>query len=101
MARKLTHTPGPWRVGSNPSAIVHGPAPASDSTDITSIAYGGQLVAESVFVAADATLIAAAPEMLAALENLAKRIDSASGAGILTAGQHDDLLTLITKARGE
>ncbi|MCE1001859.1 hypothetical protein [Pseudomonas sp. NMI1173_11] len=66
------HTPGPWRVGRHSSEVIADmPAdpPFRGMTDDCVKHYGGYLVAESC-AADDARLIAAAPELLEALENL-------------------------------
>lgn len=59
------HTPGPWRVGRSGSVVADHPVPEiSGSNDVKY--YGGHLIAESI-APQNAALIAAAPELLAAL----------------------------------
>lgn len=59
------HTPGPWRAGSSPSHIIAESDTGWDDEANLS-AYGGHLICESVAREANAALIAAAPELLAA-----------------------------------
>lgn len=62
-----THTPGPWRIGKCHGAVVADvPVNAGLDNDHAEV-YGGHLIAESIAVC-NRPLIAAAPEMLAALE---------------------------------
>jgi hypothetical protein len=66
------HTPGPWRIGNHSSEVIaEMPAdpPFRGMTENCVKHYGGYLVAESC-AAADAKLIAAAPELLESLKNL-------------------------------
>ncbi|MCH4572223.1 hypothetical protein ACOTDT_17000 [Achromobacter xylosoxidans] len=65
------HTPGNWTVGKTGGTVVSDqPLPnystngGHDHVDY----YGGHLIAESIWRAEDARLIAAAPELLEALE---------------------------------
>jgi hypothetical protein len=64
-------TPGPWRLG-NSHGIVIADTPVNeggtghDDTDY----YGGYLIAESIAKVSDAKLIAAAPELLEALQGM-------------------------------
>lgn len=67
------HTPGNWTVGKTGGTVVSDqPLPnyslngGHDHVDY----YGGHLIAESIWRAEDARLIAAAPELLEALEGL-------------------------------
>ena len=60
------HTPGPWRPGKNSDDVVaDSPAGHDDETAVKY--YGGHLVAESI-CSSNRALIAAAPELLVALE---------------------------------
>lgn len=62
-----THTPGPWRIGKCHGAVV-ADAPVNAGLDNDHVeAYGGHLIAESIAVC-NRPLIAAAPELLEALE---------------------------------
>jgi hypothetical protein len=61
------HTPGPWRKGRCPQSVVaDAPVPEIRGSDDV-IYYGGHLIAESV-ATQNIPLIAAAPELLAALK---------------------------------
>lgn len=63
------HTPGPWRLGKNSDDVV-ADQPAGHSEESDHVAYyGGHLVAESI-CGGNRPLIAAAPELLEALEEL-------------------------------
>lgn len=65
------HTPGPWRIGKHPSEVIADmPAtpPFDGMTDESVKHYGGYLIAESCGYA-NARLVAAAPELLAALQD--------------------------------
>lgn len=81
--KQAKHTPAPWRhvtLGRNKvtfHAIVadHPTHPRSDE-DVPG--YGGHLVAESV-IEANANLIAAAPELVAALEGFLAIVDQTHG----------------------
>ncbi|CUW39698.1 conserved protein of unknown function [Magnetospirillum sp. XM-1] len=94
-----TTTPGPWKITEPDNGIY-------DNTDdeianVTAIGpYGTITLAEEIDIA-DARLIAAAPDLLAALERVARKIDKASGSPKFTADEHEKLATLIAKARGE
>lgn len=92
------HTPGPWRVGNHYSEVI-GDMPANPPfrgmTDECVKHYGGYLIAESC-AEADARLIAAAPELLDALE-------SCINYGAMTGDKWvtEKVLDAIAKARGE
>lgn len=61
------HTPGPWRIGKAHGAVV-ADVPVNAGLDNDHVeAYGGHLIAESIAVC-NRPLIAAAPELLEALE---------------------------------
>ena len=57
------HTPGPWRVAAIPGAVI-----TMDNTTIAKVFYGERSVSDS-----NAHLIAAAPDLLAALKGLESR----------------------------
>ena len=64
---KATHTPGPWRIGSHGGIVADFPiAHGVKGTDDTAY-YGGYLICETV-APCNQPLIAAAPDLLAALE---------------------------------
>ena len=66
--REPTHTPGPWRVTGRMLRTVVADAPTGHDDEDSMKAYGGHLVCESIQLDANARLIAASPEMLAALQ---------------------------------
>lgn len=78
---RIKHTPGPWRLGRTGGVIVAGEEPDEDydGTDFdipdgesARRFYGGDLIAESIAERGDLSLIAAAPDLLAAAKaNLA------------------------------
>ena len=90
------HTPGPWRVGQIAQTVV------ADSADGTHAAhgeieyYGAPLVCESVSSSANAHLIAAAPELLAACESSLAMVETNQGPP-----DWDAMRAAIAKARGE
>ena len=67
--RMIEHTPGPWKLGSRGAVVADIPTSnqlaGSDDVDY----YGGYLICESV-TEANARLIAAAPELLEALQGM-------------------------------
>jgi len=65
------HTPGPWK-----ASLRHG---NSDEWEIMSPSDGNWKVATVDTIKANANLIAAAPELLEALKDLAESCDSANG----------------------
>jgi hypothetical protein len=110
----MSHTKGPW--------IVKDPVGSRKIVDI--MASSGRRIAKiirhpgdephipmkdfhiSKQDAIDATLIAAAPEMLEALETVAKRLrlaceESVSGGGYMLEAFHPEIESIIRKARGE
>ena len=73
------HTPGPWQIGKNFGSVVcDTPVPGIRGSDDTEY-YGGHLIAESV-TEANARLIAAAPELLEALQDMVSDHASLSAA---------------------
>lgn len=69
MSIETRHTPGPWRVGRTHGAVVTDVEhPGVWSDEENKQGYGGFLVCESVRSQANANLIAAAPDLLAALK---------------------------------
>ena len=87
------HTPGPWREGKTGGTVVCDTPIGGDMGHDVIEYYGGHLVAESIGRKADVALIAAAPDLLAALE--------------ITRGQWihsvnaEQCLSAIAKAKGE
>lgn len=69
-----TYTPGPWKIGHLPNAIVSDNKLDSirtgESLEADILYYGGYLIAESVFSEANAKLIAAAPELVDILREI-------------------------------
>jgi hypothetical protein len=97
----MTHTPGPWKAvgqavyAETPQDIDHSRHHGYDERE-----PDGFLIAESIPHEATARLIAAAPDLLAALEQVAEwaaRHDTVEGTGALFAFA----LATIAKARGE
>lgn len=80
----MSHTSGPWKVGKHKTTVV-----SEHKVEVTPAAnlighdggvnevehYGGSLIAESILRAENTHLIAAAPEMYNALNNLIKLYD--------------------------
>jgi len=64
------HTPGPWLIGKHGS-IISDPGNNNEGNNNVIDFYGGNVVCESIQIAANAYLIAAAPELLEALEKIA------------------------------
>lgn len=65
----MSHTPGPWRRGKQGGSVVADvPVPQMGGSDAVEY-YGGHLVAESI-TPSNAKLIAAAPDLLALLQEL-------------------------------
>jgi len=92
-----THTPGPWTLDSvdEDSGLIgwwiHGP------TGHVCHVYDRRLTRRAQ---ADARLIAAAPELLAAAEHLLDRLD-ADHLGAWDRNERDALAAAVAKARGE
>jgi hypothetical protein len=84
------HTPGPWRVAPGDACLVFN---------------GHHVKPTKAPNAADALLIAAAPDLLAALEFAADKLDDAIRLAGCTAGSYkrarDEARAIIAKARGE
>jgi hypothetical protein len=83
----MTHTPGPW--WACPPDTDSGNWEVEDGYGHTATVYG-----DDVPAAANASLIAAAPEMLAALKRRAERRDAFDD------DEWQDVLRLISKAEG-
>lgn len=105
-------TPGPWIMAAKPSSVVGWPVVASTGRSIASIAYvspDGFAPAEVDFneqSKANAALIAAAPDLLSALEKAAPFIGWASTREQIIAGVDsiplcDEIDAALAKARGE
>lgn len=93
------HTPGPWRFGKNSDDVV-ADTPAGHSEESDHVAYyGGHLVAESI-CSHNRALVAAAPELLEALQGLLVAYNDPGNTG----STHDDKVeaarAAIAKARG-
>jgi len=105
------HTPGPWRVSSSPYGAVVCDTPIGGHGHDDVKHYGGHLIAESIHRDADMALIAAAPQLLEALERatewlgVAASYVRAEGNAPLTAEQCSAAIiyarAAIAAARGE
>lgn len=116
------HTPGPWIVRESPKPNIEGPelrlsikhtSPGRDGAEFCEIVAGHVTAEADAIARANARLIAAAPDLLAALESLVKWMDD-SGLSSTTPGGVGqfhyegteysvvtDARTAITKAKGE
>lgn len=100
---KTKHTPGPWSVhwGQGTHQLdelrIYGPKPKPNQKPIALVSTIGP-----DFSHADADLIAAAPEMLAALKLLLSRMETGSGENAihLSAETYDAIAEAIVKAQG-
>ena len=88
MTTKTTHTPGPWRVGVI-NHMVFGPP------NVTS---GPEIITSSIRKKSDSHLIAAAPDLLAALETL---VDKGKPWGGYSPDELEIATKAIAKAKGE
>ncbi len=91
------HTPGPWRPGKSYSSVVADYPTrlrSEDATEDEVSAYGGHLIAESIFNEADKRLIAAAPDLLEAIE------DYLNGPALSMGATHKKMRAAVAKARG-
>jgi hypothetical protein len=76
----VSHTPGPWRIGKQGGSVVADiPIPEIGGSDCIEY-YGGHLVAESI-TPSNAKLIAAAPDMLEALQFIVEQTSEPANAG--------------------
>ncbi|PPA72827.1 hypothetical protein C4E15_28090 [Achromobacter spanius] len=93
------HTPGPWRIGKSYGAVV-ADVPVNNGDDNDHVeAYGGHLIAESIAVC-NRPLIAAAPELLEALEKLNAAYDRLKPPGYPKTDGQKLADAAIAKARG-
>jgi len=90
------HTPGPWKLIDNGSVIM------TSVLFEVQFGYEGECVAECIHTKEDARLIAAAPEMLAALEELVVLLEDVRS-GDYTVDYFTDrpARQAIAKAKGE
>ena len=82
-----THTQGPWTVSQPSGNYIDTP-----TGSVAALTYGA--------VKADAHLIAAAPDLLAALENLTVLFDRIDRSGATNKAAYNDAIAAITKAKG-
>jgi hypothetical protein len=92
------HTPGPWAIAPDPEHLTAAPLVISESRNIAKVLYYGG--SEDNQVNANAYLIAAAPEMLEALENTFWLLDHRPDHEDIRR-QQEYLKIVITKAKGE
>lgn len=101
LAKVGTHTPGPWRVGNRQCVVCDTEIKQFKTGDKASLrAYGGHLVAESI-ARENLAIISAAPEMLAALEEIANTFDMTWRPGCIERRAGDIARAAIAKARGK
>jgi hypothetical protein len=91
------HTPGPWRLGKKWDSVVADGETGYDD-DQTLKAYGGHLVCESAKHKPNAHIIAAAPDLLAALEAMR---DHPTIRAVCPSPLWAQMVNAILKARGE
>lgn len=72
---EATHTPGPWEIG---EVIVNGDQLDEESA-IIFLPDGGEITVETTMSMADAVLVAAAPELLAALKAMMPALEWKEG----------------------
>ena len=89
--KEVKHTPGPWEFQKPDGVSIRHPKIYSDFGDISNASWTGDLSQ----VEANARLIAAAPEMLAMLQNLATSKDWYASSKV-----ERDLDEIIAKATG-
>ena len=97
----MTHTPGPWRIGKAGSSVVcDTEIPQWQTGNEGSLDfYGGHLVAESI-AKENLAIIAAAPEMLEALKEIASTFERSWRHGSIERRAGDIARAAIAKARG-
>jgi len=98
------HTPGPWYMhdytelfGNDPTNIC---VSCDELTELTICHMGNAVYASTEEARANACLIAAAPEMLNLLEDIAKAIAEGEGE-VIDYLYGEDILQLLAKAKGE
>jgi hypothetical protein len=99
-----THAPGPWE--NNGCGLIFGPPLGGDDADESAwdsvlVCYVDSESLDPDTIEANANLIAAAPELLEALDNLAEHIDSKSGDFAMRAHFLKEAFAAIAKARGQ
>ena len=95
-----THTPGPWRRGTNGGVVSDYPVPEIGGSDAVEF-YGGHLIAESV-APRNEPIIAAAPDLLEAAR-FARSVILANGAIVSELSERiavEKLDVAIAKAEG-
>lgn len=95
-----THTPGPWE--DNGAGLIYGQVQGDDDEApfVADVCNNGGAGIYSEQEKINARLIAAAPELLEALDNLAEHIDSKSGDFAMRAHFLKEAFAAIAKARG-
>jgi len=91
----MKHTPGPWKLGKVADTVITEAIAPIFKSHLEY--YGGELIAESISINADRHLIATAPDMLNALEEVLKFHDE---------HEHDlnvweNVRKVVAKAKGE
>ena len=87
------HTPGPWYVRENKASFTIMPRGKAE--------YYGSIARLDIFDRANANLIAAAPELLGALEYFVDVVDFKLMPDLLEHPLYDKAIKAIAKARGE
>ena len=102
----MMHTPGPWFVGSSPSIDMdeesgeYGPDVYDSEVGVFAVIDGEPETVAQPYLEADACLIAAAPDMLAVLEELRESASYWSEYDV-PLGIVERIESAIRKARGE
>lgn len=100
MSNSNKFTPGPWNVANDSQCLIYAKIMTVDGTPVEPLV--AQVSRYTTSAQANATLIAAAPEMLEALERHVKLLESIEReTGYCTRVTQDEAYKLIAKARGE
>ena len=104
LPRSMTHTPGPWFVGFSPDmdgeSGEYGPDVYDSEVGVFAVIDGEPETVAQPYLEANARLIAAAPELLAVLEELRESASYWSEYDV-PLGIVERIESAITKARGE
>jgi hypothetical protein len=92
---QATHTPAPWLCSGTSVSNPQANRPNAIICDVSG--WGNRDAAEQI---ANARLIAAAPDLLAALENLTVLFDRMDRSGATNKAAYNDAIAAINKAKG-